>query len=676
MTDKEITNRLIHETSPYLLQHARNPVDWYPWGEAAFEKAKTENKLVLVSIGYSACHWCHVMEHESFEDDSVAALMNKHFICIKVDREERPDVDQIYMDAVQLMTGGGGWPLNCFTLPDGRPVYGGTYFPRDQWMKVLVALEETWREEPEKFEAYAARLTEGVQQTGVVEVQDELEYAKDSLDAMVTAWKQQFDKHWGGPNRAPKFPMPNNYAFLMQYASLTGDAEVMQHVDLTLERMATGGMYDQIGGGFARYSVDTLWKIPHFEKMLYDNGQLLSLYSKAYQRTSKPIYERVIRQTAEWLAREMSAENGAFYSALDADSEGEEGKFYVWTKAEWEQIFPDDHVFVAALYNEEERGYWEDGKHVLMRRSDEQALREEFGLTPAEFEQKVRAINEKLMDARFKRPRPGLDDKSLTSWNALAITGLCDAYNALGEAKYLDMAAQNARFLLEDQRRSDGGLYHTWKAGKSSINGYLEDYCFTAEAMIALYETTFDEMWLTQARELADYAIVHFSDDTTGMFHFTSDLDPPLIARKTEVHDNVVPASNSAMAKVLFTLGKLLHADNYSERAQKMLANVAPMMKQYPSGYSNWAQLMAWELYPFYEVVITGPEASDYGRRMREVYHPNRLVLGATAESGLPLFEGRFFEGQTTVFVCVDRACQMPVHSVDAALEQMKTPSP
>lgn len=673
MASSETSNRLINESSPYLQQHAHNPVDWFPWGEEAFEKARAENKLVLVSIGYSACHWCHVMERESFENDSVAAVMNEHFVCIKVDREERPDVDQIYMNAVQLMTGSGGWPLNCFTLPDGRPVYGGTYFPTDQWVKILHTLHESWQQEPEKFDAYAERLTQGVRESELVQINNsEDAFSADSLSELVAKWKPEFDRHFGGSDRAPKFPLPNNFEFLMHYAHITGDEAVENHVLLTLEQMATGGIYDQIGGGFARYSVDSFWKVPHFEKMLYDNAQLLSLYSKAFQYNADPIYQRIVEQTCEWIDREMTTENGAFYSALDADSEGEEGKFYVWTSEELKSLFPEDFDFVMDLYNHQDVGLWEEEKIILMRRISDAELMEQYQLTDDALLRKTEEVNRRLMSERDNRVRPGLDDKTLTSWNALTISGLCHAHHAFGNQKYLEMAIRNGQFILEEQRREDGGLYHSYKKGRSSINGYLEDYAFTIEAFIDLYETTFDESWLSNAEALTEYTIAHFADDTTGMFYFTSDLDPPLIARKTEINDNVIPASNSAMAKALFKLGHVLGKKEYLDRSRQMLRNVAPMMTGYGSGFSNWAQLMMYHVHPFYEVVITGENAGDFGLKMRAAYGPDRMVLGATQNNTIPLFENRFFDGQTTIFVCVNQACQMPVNTVDDALKQMK----
>ncbi len=668
------TNRLIAESSPYLLQHAHNPVDWFPWEEAAFEKARSENKLVLVSIGYSACHWCHVMERESFEDEEIAAMMNAHFVCIKVDREERPDVDQIYMSAVQLMTGSGGWPLNCFALPDGRPVYGGTYFSPEQWNKLLGVLHQGWLEESEKYREYATQLTEGVRESELMNTPgDDREISTEALHAMVEKWKPSFDLQHGGANRAPKFPLPVNLRFLLHYAHVTGDQVVEQHVKLTLQKMACGGIYDQIGGGFARYSVDGIWKLPHFEKMLYDNAQLISLYSKAHQVEGNPLYKQVVRQTAEWLEREMSAPDGGFYSALDADSEGEEGKFYVWSEAELRSIFAEDFDFVNDLYNHNHTGNWENDKIILLRNLSDEALMSRYNLTKAQLNDKVEWINRTLLTERSKRTRPGLDDKILTSWNALTISGYCAAYAAFGEERYLNQAQRTSTFLWQRQQTSDGGLFHTHKNGTASINGYLDDYAFVIAAFIDLYEVTFKEQWLHRANDLCAYVLKHFTQDETGLFYFTSDLDPPLIARLTETTDNVIPSSNSEMAKNLFRLGRMLFNKQYLLRSAQMLHSVFPMVALYGSSYANWAQRFMFQHYPFYEVLITGKEMRDFGKEFDAHYAENRVVLGAEVSSKIPLFENRFFAGQTTIFVCTNNTCQLPVYSVEEAISQMKT---
>jgi len=667
------TNRLIHESSPYLQQHAHNPVDWYPWGDEAFAKAKAENKLVLVSIGYSSCHWCHVMEHESFENDSVAKRMNDHYVCIKVDREERPDIDQVYMTAVQLMTGKGGWPLNCFTLPDGRPVFGGTYFPKDQWMQLLHDLDTTWHTDPQKVTSYAARLHDGVKQSELVELNTaKPDFSRKDLDRMLKVMDSTFDNTDGGPDRAPKFPMPNNYQFLLKYASLTNDAELKAHVHLTLRKMALGGIYDQVGGGFARYSTDALWKVPHFEKMLYDNAQLVSLYSQAYQATYDPLYRDVVERTLTFVAREMMSSEGACYSALDADSEGEEGKFYVWTKEELQRILGADFTFAEKYYNVNAKGAWEHGTYILLRTEDDADFAKRENMNVELVRTTAKHVDDLLMAERAKRVRPGLDDKSLTSWNALMVSAWCDAYEAFGNKEYLDAAQKTMRLVLAKCQRDDGGLFHSYKDNKATINGYLEDYSFTSQALIDLYGVTFDEQYVNQARKLADYAIAHFHDDKSGMFWFTSDLDAALIARKTEVTDNVIPASNSSMARVLFTLGQLFDDPKYIAISTQQLNNVHAQMAGYPSGYSNWAQLMIAQVFPCYEIAITGPDALKRRAEFGPHYIPNRLFFGTTGTSTLPLLAEKSLADGTTIFVCVEKACKMPVSTVDDALKQMK----
>lgn len=673
MKEKEkpkYTNELIHESSPYLLQHAHNPVNWVSWSSDAFEKAKAEDKLVLVSIGYSSCHWCHVMEHESFEDEAVAKIMNDYFICIKVDREERPDVDQIYMSAVQLMTGSGGWPLNCFTLPDGRPVYGGTYFPKDQWTQILQNLHYTYQKEKSKILEYADNLTQGVQQSELIEIKTTgVQFEREKLDEIMVNWKRSFDTLRGGNNRAPKFPMPNNYDFMMQYAWHTSDTAAMNHVDLTLHKMAFGGIYDQIGGGFSRYSVDTLWKVPHFEKMLYDNAQLISLYSHAYQRTRQALYKDVVYQTLEWVYREMSTKEGAFYSALDADSEGEEGKFYVWSAEELKSVLEDDFEFAKNYYNVNSYGLWE-GNYILIRSETDSAFAEKQNLSVEEVRTKVKFINQKLLAERGKRIRPGLDDKSLTSWNALMITGLVDAYQAFGDELFLKGALTNAKWLLKNQLKKDNSLFHSYKEGNSKIDGFLEDYCFTMEAFIKLYEVTFDESWISKTDALMAYTITHFFDETSGMFYFTSDLSTDLIARKMEISDNVIPSTNSSMAKVLFKLGTLTANEEYITKSKQMLSNVYDGMESYGSAYSNWGIAAMHIVYPFYEVAITGKNWESLSIELGSYYQPNKILMGG--EKGeLPLLQGKF-NSASTIFVCVNKACQMPVQEVPKALVQMK----
>jgi len=666
------TNKLINETSPYLLQHAHNPVNWYSWGEEALNKAKTENKILLISIGYSACHWCHVMEHESFENEEVAKLMNEHFICIKVDREERPDIDQIYMNAVQLMTGRGGWPLNCFTLPTGEPFYGGTYFPKDQWIKILGNVANEYKIAPEKINEYAQKLTEGIKSSEILPmVKDNAPFSIEVLNAGVSRIKKQFDYVEGGGDHTPKFPMPNNYQFLLQYYYHTKDKEILDVIKLTLDKMAYGGIYDQIGGGFSRYSTDKYWKTPHFEKMLYDNGQLVSLYSDAYQLTKKPLYKHVVYQTLEYIEREMTAKNGAFYSALDADSEGKEGKFYVWSKEELEQILGDDYAFTKEYYNINSLGKWE-GHYILLRKKDQEKIAKLFKISVKEVEKKIDKINATLLKEREKRIRPGLDDKTLTSWNALMLKGYVDAYNVFGEERFLLAAIKNANFIVKTQIRQDGGLNHNYKNGVSNLDGYLEDYSFTTEALIALYQATFDEKWLSHSKQLTDYAISHFYDPETGFFFFTSNNAKGLVARKMELSDNVVPSSNSSMAKSLFLLGELYYNESYTKKSKQMLKNIEAQIAQYISGYSNWGILMFKHVQSFYEVAITGKKAHQKRIELNEKYIPNKLIVGSIKESNLPLLEMKQVNGKTMIYVCYNKACQKPVEEVSEALEQIK----
>ena len=670
MTEKNIpeyTNMLINESSPYLLQHAHNPVEWHPWGDEAFEKAEKENKLVLISIGYSACHWCHVMEHESFEDSLTAEMMNKNFINIKVDREERPDVDQVYMNAVQLMTGSGGWPLNCFALPDGRPVYGGTYFPKDKWQQTLTSLQGLKENDPTKLEEYAKNLTAGIQQSELItRNEDPLETKVEFLAQKVNEWSKYWDRKKGGPNRAPKFPLPNNYQFLLEYASLSGDQESMDFVSTTLDQMARGGIYDQIGGGFARYSTDELWKAPHFEKMLYDNAQLVSLYSEAFTATQNPRYKKIVQETLAFIERELTNKNGGFYSALDADSEGEEGKFYVWKKQELKEVLtPEEFEITKEFYNVNNKGLWEHGNYILlMDENSDDMLSEDRTLG-----NKLELIKSKLLTKRESRIRPGLDDKILTSWNMLMIEAYLDAYIAIDDEQYLQVAEQQMKFIFTNLTTEDEGLFHLHKDGESSINGYLEDYAFSISALLKMYESTFDESYISQAEYLMNYSVKHFLDEESGMFWFKSNKDKQLIAQKQENSDNVIPASNSVMAHNLFLLSKLRYNQEFEKTGKQMLSNILPHI-EYGQSYSNWLRLYLYETYPFYEIAATGKDFRKLTTELRKTYIPNKLILGAEKKSDLPLLENKFLE-EETIFVCQNKTCQLPVNTVTDALKQI-----
>ena len=666
----EHTNALINETSPYLLQHAHNPVNWYPWGDEAFAKAKKENKLVLISIGYSACHWCHVMEHESFEDSSVAKIMNENFICIKVDREERPDVDAIYMDAVQKLTGRGGWPLNCFALPDGRPFYGGTYFPKDNWMKLLPQLSDSYKNDQKKIEQYAENLTKGIKDEDNFSVHSgELEFSKKYVSRIVENWKELMDNENGGRNGSPKFPLPNNYEFLLQYAHLYKDKKIMDFVNLSLTKMAYGGIFDQVTGGFARYSTDIHWKAPHFEKMLYDNGQLVSLYSRAFQKTKNPLYQEVVEKTIQFLEEELTDKTGCFYSALDADSEGEEGKYYVWKKEELIALLGDKFSIAKEYYNINSYGLWEHGNYILIRDKSKVETAKKLNISVEELDKEIKSINSVLKKERKNRIMPGLDDKTLTSWNSIMCKGLLDAYQVFGNEKYLALAEKNMNFILDKMQTPQGELLRTYKKGKSKINGFLEDYSFTIQALLALYENTQNENWLVKATELTDKAIELFYSSEKKMFYYTPKNGEALISRKIEMQDNVIPSSNSSMANALFILGEFLDSNSYKNMADEMLKNVYDYMPNYGSGFSNWGILLMNRSNNFYEIAVTGKNYKEMISKWNEHYIPNKILLGASKKSNLPLLEGKFINKDGSIFVCVDKACKMPTSDFETALK-------
>ncbi|MFO7668115.1 MAG: thioredoxin domain-containing protein [Bacteroidales bacterium] len=662
------TNALINETSPYLLQHAHNPVNWYPWGEEAREKAAREEKLIIVSIGYSSCHWCHVMEHESFEDAAVARLMNEHFVCIKVDREERPDVDHIYMTAVTLMNQQGGWPLNCIALPDGRPIWGGTYFPRAQWINALTQINEYYRKNPEESKRYAERLADGIAQYSLFQPPEpDHPLTKTALSAAIRKWSGQFDLLYGGHQGAPKFPMPVNLEFLLQYGYQQKDQEILDHVATTLTMMARGGIYDQAGGGFARYSVDPVWKIPHFEKMLYDNAQLIRLYAMAYQVFGDENYRQVADRSIEFIKREMTGSDGSFYSALDADSEGVEGKFYVWKREGLKELLAGDFDLFSAYYNINETGLWEDGNYILYRTADPDGFAGEQGLEPEAFKKKIHQWNKILLDARDKRVRPGLDDKSLTSWNALMISGLVNSFRATGQTGHLEMAKKCGNMIRDKMWSRQLVLYRNFKEGRVTIPGFHIDYALTIEACLDLYESTMEKAWLELARELTETTIEKFYDHTSGMFRYNTKDVEILITHHMEIQDNVIPSSNSVMANSLFRLGKILLNSEYMEISSKMMEQMSARIVQYPNGFAGWGKLLLKQLHPFYEVAVVGPDAASILARIQSEYLPQVVVAASTGESDLPLFKGRYTKDKTLIFVCRDNVCQLPVENLKDA---------
>jgi len=641
-----MANRLANETSPYLLQHKDNPVDWYPWGEEALARAREGERPILLSIGYSACHWCHVMERESFEDPEIAAVMNELFVPIKLDREERPDLDSIYMEACQAMTGQGGWPLNVFLTPDQVPFFAGTYFPPDSrmgmpsWRSVLEAVAKAWEERRDEIEAGGGRIAERLR-GGALLRPSEGDLDPGALDEAVDTLRTNYDRVNGGFGGAPKFPPASALEFLLR----RGETEMTAH---TLRAMASGGMYDQVGGGFARYSVDPYWLVPHFEKMLYDNALLARAYLHGWQVTGEPLFRTVTEETLDWSLREMRGPEGGFYSALDADSEGEEGKFYVWTVDELREALagePDADEAIA-WFGATDRGNFE-GKNIPVRGPGEPERRDIW--------------RERLYDVRSRRVWPGLDDKRLTSWNALMISALADAGAALEREDYLDAARGTAEFVLNELRDPDRRLLRTWKDGQAKLNAYLEDHAFLLEALISLYEATFEPRWFGEARALADTMIERFADEDNGGFFETSSDHERLVARRKDLEDHPIPAGNSSAAYGLLRLAALTGEHAYGDRAESVLRLLRELAPKHPQAFGHLLQALDFRLAQVREVALVGAELGPLERVVRDQFRPH-LVLAGGEPDGVPLLEGRDpVDGRATAYVCEQFACRAPV---------------
>jgi uncharacterized protein YyaL (SSP411 family) len=655
-------NRLIHATSPYLLQHAHNPVEWYEWSNEALQKAKAEDKPILVSIGYSSCHWCHVMERESFENETIAAVMNEHFVCIKVDREERPDIDHVYMEAVQAMQQNGGWPLNVFLTPDQKPFYGGTYFPPQNWVQLLKQIHQTFQVKRKEIDDSANDLAQHLQTSDLKRFaqQNEKLFKQEQTDTMFQILASRYDKTWGGIEKAPKFVMPSIWLFLLRYHASTNTKVALNMVTHTLRQLAFGGIYDQVGGGFSRYSVDGEWFAPHFEKMLYDNAQLLSLYAEAYSITHDPVFKETVYETVGWLEREMQHLAGGFYSALDADSEGVEGKFYTWTEAELRTVLGADTEKLMHHFEATTKGNWEHGRNILRRD------RETDGIESDE----IKKLKAKLLAARSKRIKPGLDDKILTGWNAMTIHGLIDCYKAFNDEHFLQLALGAISFL--EEHVIDDKVYRAWKGKRSTTEGFLEDYAFLIQAYVSLYQVTFNEGWLHKANVWCDYVQQHFTDTEEGFFFYASDTAEALIARKKEIFDNVIPGSNSVMARNLFQLGVLLDREDWKEQARTMTSKLLHLITSEPVYTCHWAVLLSELIHEPAEVVIAGSEALTLRAELHQHSLPFTLTAGSIGESTLPLLENRLPKSGTLIYVCRDKTCRLPVDNVTNALNQIK----
>ena len=682
------SNRLINESSPYLLQHANNPVDWYPWGDEALQKAKSENKIILISIGYSACHWCHVMEKESFEDEAVAKLMNENFINIKIDREERPDLDHIYMDAVQAMTGSGGWPLNVFLTPATKPFYGGTYFPpakaynRSSWTDVLNAIKKAWTERKEEINGQAENLTEHLQKAnnfGQLQktknpVSPEELSLKEQTDLIFQNIMKAADTEWGGFGRAPKFPQTITIQYLLLYYHFTGNIEALKQARLSIDKMLEGGIYDHVGGGMARYSIDTEWLVPHFEKMLYDNALLINVLCDTFQITKDKAYEKAIRKTIGFVENELLNTGGGFYSALDADSEGVEGKYYVWSKKEIDELLKSDADVFCDFFNISETGNWE-GKNILMVLKKIELFAVEKNLDPEAFEVKIDDCLQILLAKRSSRIRPLLDDKVLVGWNALMITALCKAAAALNDYGYKNLAEKCFDFLWKNLKKQDEKeeFYHTYKNEVAKYPAFLDDYAYLIQSCISLQEITSNGTYLVRAKLLTIHVLENFTEEDTSYFFFTNKTQKDVIVRKKEVYDGATPSGNSVMADNLFYLSVVFDNMQWKAQAEKILDALNTAIVNYPTSFSNWATLILKQLHGVNEIAITGPRYEESRNSLLTHYIPNKVVQCSGAENReFPLLKGKNHQSYTSIYLCKNYQCLPPVETVDNLLVLLK----
>jgi hypothetical protein len=682
------SNRLAHETSPYLLQHATNPVDWYPWGEEALEKARAEDKPVLLSVGYSACHWCHVMAHESFEDEATAVLMNEYFVNIKVDREERPDIDGVYMSAVQALTGQGGWPMTVFMTPDGKPFYAGTYFPpsdghgRPGFPRVLEVLHQKWTQERSEILRSAEGVTEHLRRATDRTVAGSADLSRELTRQAVANFRDHFDADWGGFGMAPKFPSPSNLEFLLAHHVAADDDEAPSSLEMvlhTLRRMATGGMYDQLGGGFARYSVDDRWLVPHFEKMLYDNAQLARVYLHAFQLTADPFFERIVRETLAYLERQMFDAEGGFYAAQDADSEGIEGKYFVWTVEEVREALGSDADLFCAWFGVTPEGNFRDphhpeltGRNVLTNWQAETQIGARFGLDVSGLRDRIDGLRRRMFEVRSRRVAPGLDDKALTSWNGLALAAFAEASWVLGDARYREIAERNATFVHARLWR-EGRLLHTYKGGSAKVAGMLEDYAYYGLGLVELYKLTGDLARLEWARTLLEVVLTEFHDDERGGFFETSATGEQLLLRQKSFFDAATPSGNGAVALLAQWLGRYYGRVEWEAVAGEVARQVHDHLLAAVTGFGTVWQAIEFVLAQHREVAIVGPDAgrAPLEREVGRLYRPWLLVAPSAFGTGLPLFEGREATDTARAFVCEDMVCQLPVSSPEALAAQL-----
>jgi len=665
-------NLLGKSHSLYLLQHAHNPVHWQPWSEESLALAKDMDKPLLISIGYAACHWCHVMAHETFEDEASARIMNDHFICIKVDREERPDIDAVYMQAVQMMTGSGGWPLHVFALPDGRPFFGGTYFPREQWQHICRSVNHEFENNREKLSNFADKLGKGLQvRVPVINSPITTRFDQGLVSKAVENLQDHFDNKHGGFLGAPKFPMPALLDLLHDYGLVTNNDAIQYHLRHTLNRITMGGIYDHVGGGFSRYSVDSRWKVPHFEKMLYDNAQMLSLLCKTYRTEASKLYEERIRETADFILRDLITREGLFASSIDADSEGIEGQFYIWDEAELKNVLGSQFPLAKTIFSIDAYGSWENNKVILQMQHDYETQAQRLKVPLEDLHESVHQIKKRLFLQRQKRTLPARDEKMLISWNGLAIQALINAAIALDQPQYVAAAQQAAGYIIENLRMESGGLFHVFSQGHAYTSGFLDDYSHMIRALIALYQVDLDEKWLHHAQTLMQYVFKHFLDAETGFFYFTTDDQSALIKRDINLTDGVIPSANSVLGHALLDLSRFFEKTEWESHARKMAANMGDELASYPRSYSHWASLYLRLTIPSIDVVVSGKLAEDYVQQLQQTYHPGVLFAGSINESSLPILSDRFKQNQTQIYICRDKVCSEPVQNIQDARQMI-----
>jgi len=665
-----LKNSLSESTSPYLLQHQDNPVHWQEWNDQTLQLAKDQNKCLLISVGYSACHWCHVMAHECFEDREVAALMNKYFINIKIDREERPDIDQIYMDAAQILTGRGGWPLNAFALPDGRPFYAGTYFPKDNWIKILSNIADAYNTQPNTLVNTAKRLTDSIKNQDAFQTHnDTSNFSDEALEDSYKSWFKHIDFEKGGIDKAPKFPMPVVWQSLLEYQAVYKDSRALEAVETTLNQMLKGGIYDWVGGGFARYSVDEKWFAPHFEKMLYDNAQLVSLYADAFKITHNPNYQKCVEHTIHFLNTDLKDKKLGYYSALDADSDGEEGLFYTWTFQELKQILNKDELRLAEIFfGLEPNGNWENQRNILAQKKSVKQLASQLNISLEDADRLLSNIKTKLYKKRSKRQKPNLDNKLITAHNAMMVKALIKSYQALSDNTYKDLAISLMQKLIQNSLYKNRSIFRLMN--KSKPKGFLDDYAFFIEALIYCYEISFEIHYLKIAENLVKYCYSNFYDEEKHLFYYT-EKSSQLIARKIEFSDNVTPSSNAVMAKNLWRLGHLLDKDKYIKNAKQMINKVKPLYQKYSLYFAQWHKLNIAVVKGQIDVAITGPDALKNLSKIQQHYWPYCNYYGGLKEN-LPQLQHKIKLNQNQIFICQNKTCSKPFKNANESIEILK----